>query len=350
MKGITIVLPSLDPDEKLNMVVKGLLEEGFDDIVIVNDGSDEKHLEPFREADVHPEVTVLTHEVNRGKGRALKTAFSYIRENRQGILGVVTVDGDNQHTPGDIKACAEKMVQTGEVIFGCRDFDAPNVPKKNKMGNRITSMVMRLFCGIKLSDTQTGLRAIPFQYLDMMGQVKGERFEYETEMIFALKRERIPFREVVIQTVYIEENKSTHFDPWKDSFRIYRIIFAFMFSSCLSFLIDYAIFTFLVFVMGERVDRWMRLLCAVFPARAVSSLFNYHVNRKKVFQSEAPAKETILKYYLLCIIQTACSYGLVYLFSASFSASYVLEAPIKIVVDVFLFLISFRIQQFWVFK
>ena len=212
MEGITVVLPSLNPDEKLNQVVNGLLEEGFRDIVIVNDGSDADHMEPFREAQTHPEVTLLTHEVNRGKGRALKTAFAYIRENRREIAGVVTVDGDNQHRPKDIRACAEKMAATGEVIFGCRNFGGPDVPKKSRYGNLLTSFVLRLFCGIKLSDTQTGLRAIPYSCLELMEEVKGERFEYETEMIFALKRERIPFREVVIETVYLEENKSSHFD------------------------------------------------------------------------------------------------------------------------------------------
>ena len=78
MEGITIVLPSLNPDEKLNIVVEGLLQEGFSDIVIVNDGSDGQHMQPFAEAGAHPEVTILTHEVNKGKGRALKTAFEYI--------------------------------------------------------------------------------------------------------------------------------------------------------------------------------------------------------------------------------------------------------------------------------
>lgn len=350
MKNITIVLPSLDPDEKLNKVVKGLLEEGFEDIVIVNDGSQEKNLVYFEEAAAHPEVTVLTHESNKGKGRALKTAFSYILENRKGILGVVTVDGDNQHTPKDIKACAEKMAQTGDVIFGCRDFGAPNVPKKNRMGNRLTSLVLRLFCGIKLSDTQTGLRAIPYQYLELMGRVKGERFEYETEMIFALKREKINFREVLIETVYIEDNQTTHFDPIRDSFRIYRIIFAFMFSSIASFLIDYLLFTVLVFLLDQKVDRWMKLLFAVFPARVVSSLFNYTMNRKTVFRSDAPVKQTMLRYYMLCVVQTACSYGLVFLLSAICDANAALEVVLKAVVDVFLFLISFRIQQFWVFR
>ena len=102
MKGITIVLPSLNPDEKLGLVVNGLLAAGFDDIVIVNDGSDAEHMAPFEEAKRRPEVTVLTHERNQGKGRALKTAFAYVRDNRPDCLGVVTVDGDNQHLPKDI--------------------------------------------------------------------------------------------------------------------------------------------------------------------------------------------------------------------------------------------------------
>lgn len=350
MEGITIVLPSLDPDEKLNMVVNGLLEEGFRDIVIVNDGSDEEHLAPFMEAAVHPEVTVLKHDGNKGKGRALKTAFSYVLENRPDSLGVVTVDGDNQHLPKDIKACAEKMLQTGDVIFGCRNFDLPNVPRHNRMGNKITSMVLRLFCGIKLSDTQTGLRAIPRKHLELMTKVRGERFEYETEMIFALKRDRIHFQEVVIETVYIEENKSTHFQPVKDSFRIYGIIFMFMFSSIASFLVDYVLFTILVFALEDRLTRSMKLLCAVFPARAVSSLFNYTLNRKAVFRSDAPMKQTILRYYALCVVQTCCSYGLVYLLSALCDAGSALEVWLKVIADVFLFMISFRIQQHWVFR
>ena len=128
MKNISIVLPSLNPDEKLNMVVEGLLNVGFTDIVIVNDGRDDAHLEPFCKAKEHKEVTVLTHEVNRGKGRALKTAFSYILQNRKDCAGVVTVDGDNQHTAKDILACAKAMSESGNVVLGCRDFSKENVP------------------------------------------------------------------------------------------------------------------------------------------------------------------------------------------------------------------------------
>lgn len=349
MKGITVVLPSLNPDEKLNLVVNGLLAEGFDDIVIVNDGSDAAHMAPFEEAAKHPEVTVLVHEVNKGKGRALKTAFAYVREHRPEGLGVVTVDGDNQHLPKDIKACAGKMTETGDVIFGCRDFGLPNVPWKSRFGNRCTSLVLRLFCGIRLSDTQTGLRAIPAKYLEMMCRVRGERFEYETEMILALKQAKIGFREVVIETVYIEDNKSTHFHPIKDSLKIYRIIFAFVFSSAASCVIDYLIFSVLVFLLDPFMTRWIKLLAAFLPARLVSSLFNYTMNRKAVFHSEAPVRQTIVRYYILCVLQAACSYGLIGLLSELFDAGSLLEIVLKAIVDMVLFLISFRIQQAWVF-
>lgn len=350
MQGITIVLPSLNPDEKLNMVVDGLLNKGFQDIVLVNDGSDEAHMEPFEKACTHPEVTLLTHEVNKGKGRALKTAFAYIMENRKDCIGVVTVDGDNQHTPKDILACAEMMARTGDVVFGCRNFKGPEVPTKNKIGNISTSVVLGIFCGIKLSDTQTGLRAIPFKHLELMGRIQGERFEYETEMIFAFKREGIKFREVLIDTVYIEDNASTHFDPLKDSLKIYRIIFAFIFSSGASCLIDYLVFSVLVFLLAEKVDMALQLFAATFLARVVSSIFNYCMNRKAVFRSDAPVKNTLLKYYALCIVQTSCSYGLVYLISMLVQAGSVLEIGIKIIVDIVLFLLSFRIQQAWVFR
>lgn len=319
-KKVTIVLPSLNPDEKLNKVVDGLLSAGFEDIVLVNDGSDEAHLEPFRQAAAHKEVTLLTHEVNKGKGRALKTAFSYVVDNRKQTAGVITVDGDNQHTVKDIRACAEKMLECKDkVILGCRDFTQDNVPWKSRVGNVSTSLVFRLFCGIKISDTQTGLRAIPYQYLPLMCEVEGERFEYETQMLFAIKKNHIGMEEVKIETVYLEDNASTHFDPIKDSLKIYKIIFKFMISSGTSFLIDYGIYSLLVFLIGGNFSRGLRLFIATFVARAVSSICNYTMNKKAVFKSKASVSRSLIRYYILCVFQTAASYELLYLLNAHIS-------------------------------
>lgn len=348
---VTVILPSYNPDEKLMLVVKGLVEKGFDDIVIVNDGSDEAHREPFLEAVKYPQVTLLNHEVNKGKGRALKTAFTYCMENRPDITGVVTVDGDNQHLPEDIWACAEEMERKKHtLILGVRDFSGDDVPKKSKYGNNLTKFVFRAFCGLKISDTQTGLRAIPTEYLETMTEVSGERYEYETQMLLILKKSHIPYSEVKITTVYIEENATSHFHPIRDSLKIYRVIFKFLLSSGLSFLIDYGIFTLLVCLIADNMNRGERLLIATLTARVISSICNYTMNRKTVFKSKASVKGSLARYYLLCICQTAASYGLVYLLTGLISVQGFLESLVKIVVDVVLFLLSFQIQKRWVFR
>ncbi len=362
MAGNTIVvLPSLNPDYRLNLVVDGVLKEGFKRIVIVNDGSDEEHLAPFKEASEKPGVTVLTHEVNKGKGRALKTAFSYVIENISDCDGVVTIDGDNQHAPVDIKACTDAMEKSGSIVLGCRDFTQDNVPWKSRNGNNITKFVFRAFCGIKISDTQTGLRAIPFKYIPDMLETEGERFEYETNMLLEIHSRGIPMSEVKIQTLYEDiENSTSHFHPFRDSFKIYKVILKYLFSSGVSSLIDLVMFFLLSLLFTRLITENFSLLSYVFEpdysicflatlgARVVSSVFNYKVNRNVVFKSKA--KGCVLRYYILAVIQLSVSAMLVSLLSVLFSAGSFLRTVCKAVVDVILFFISFRIQQAWVFK
>lgn len=357
--NVTAVLPSLNPDDTLVEVAESLLEAGFREIVVINDGSDEAHLEPFQKAAKHPEVVLLTHEVNRGKGAAMKTAFRWLLENRPDCAGVVTVDGDGQHLAADVKNCAQRMIEEKDkMVLGCRNFDDPQVPWKSRTGNRITRMVFKIFCGFPISDTQTGLRAIPYQVLPLMCETKGERYEYETEMFFTLKKAHVGIVEEKIATVYEPGNPSSHFKPFRDALSIYRRIiafscgqlFAYILSSGASFLLDYGLFTLLDLLMGDKVSRLTRLLLATFPARAVSSLFNYTVNRKLVFRSEGPVKETMLRYYALCVAQVTASFSLVFLFSTLLRATAAAEPAIKLAVDILLFLISYQIQRRWVFQ
>ena len=184
---VTIVLPSLDPDEKFLGVVSGLVNAGFEDIVVVNDGSKPENVHWFEKAAAMG-AHVLTHEVNMGKGRALKDAFAYVSAQRPNSYGAVTIDGDGQHLLQDIIACAQAMLDNEDkVIMGCRDFNAPDIPPRSRGGNKFTSNLFKFGCGIILSDTQTGLRAIPRQYLDAFCEIKGERFEYETNMLLQMK-------------------------------------------------------------------------------------------------------------------------------------------------------------------
>ena len=274
LSRISVVLPSLDPDEKLNAVIDGLLEYGFTDIILVNDGSRAENLHYFTDAAAaHPEIHFLQHEVNRGKGAALKTAFTWFLANRPDGLGVVTVDGDNQHHPADTRACCERMLETGHIVLGCRDFTLDNVPARSRFGNHVTSAVFRIFVGMTVSDTQTGLRAIPRDALEILTAVKGDRFEYETNMLLAMKDNGLPFEEVKIRTVYIEENASSHFHPIRDSWRIYKLILAHFFrytlSSLTSALVDTAAFSLLGWVLRHWMEGFALTAAAGVGARII---------------------------------------------------------------------------------
>ena len=358
LNNISIILPSLDPDEKLPGVIEGLLEVGFRDILLINDGSKPENLHYFTDAAAaHPEVTLLHHAVNRGKGAALKTAINYFLVHRPEGMGVVTVDGDGQHHKLDILACAEAMKESGELVLGVRDFDHPDVPLRSRFGNKTTCGIFKLFVGMSVSDTQTGLRAIPRRDLGTMLAIEGDRFEYETNMLLILKQKSIPFREVKIRTVYIEENKSSHFRVIRDSWRIYKLILAHFFkyglSSIASSVVDVAMYSWLCSLVIHPQDAYpaMKLMLCAIGARAVSSVLNFITNRSLVFKSESGFWTTFIKYYALAIPQMILQALLTNTLTAHFGAytSASLRTLLYMIVMVCLFMLSFTIQQRWVF-
>ncbi|MDE6662021.1 MAG: bifunctional glycosyltransferase family 2/GtrA family protein [Lachnospiraceae bacterium] len=350
INNMSVILPSYKPDEKLLAVLEGLSGKGFHDVIVVNDGSGSEFDVLFEKAGAFPNVTVLTHPENRGKGCALKTAFSYCMENRPSCTGVITVDGDNQHHPDDIYACCLKLSEIpDQIVLGARNFSADEVPFRSRFGNVMTRSVFRFACGIRITDTQTGLRAIPAQYLPLMLETAGERYEYETNMLLEMKTHDIPFTEVTIRTIYLDDNDSSHFNPLKDSIKIYRTIFAFLASSLMSALLDIALFFLLISILTYFMpDGAWNVVIATAAARVCSSLFNYLLNSKKVFRSKN--KSSLARYYLLCILQFAASAGLVSLASNLCGAGNVGKTLIKAIVDTVLFLISYQIQKEWVFK
>lgn len=350
-KETAIILPSLDPDEKFEKVVNGLVENGFQHIVIVDDGSGDAHRHWFDRAEERPQCTVLHHEVNRGKGRALKTAFAYVLENLPEMEGVITIDGDGQHLVEDIIACGERMLQEKDkVVLGCRDFDQPGVPARSVAGNKTTSRLFRICYGIKLSDTQTGLRAIPRSCLARFCKIDGERFEYETNMLLHMKRMGIGFIEQPIATVYEDNNSCSHYDSVKDSWRIFKIMFKFLLSSMGSTLVDLGIFYLVMKLFGAGLGKYAALV-ATAVARLCSSFANFNANNSVVFSNKGHYKRAMLRYYCLCIPQMLVSAGLVTLINHLLSNSVpIIATLVKFVVDTCLFFISYQIQREWVFS
>lgn len=355
-EAVAVILPSLDPDEKFTGVVDGLVEDGFQHIVIVDDGSDAEHHKYFDEAARHPQCTVLHHEVNKGKGRALKTAFAHVREHFPSLSGVVTIDGDGQHLLPDIVACADRMLAEGDkVVLGCRDFNQPGVPPRSVAGNKTTSRLFRLCYGIRLSDTQTGLRAIPASCLERFGRIEGERFEYETNMLLQMKRMGVDFVEQPITTVYDPEDYSSHYNAIKDSWRIFKIMFKFLLSSGASMLIDNGLFYLIMKLFGAGLGKYATVYATVI-ARIFSSFANFNANNSVVFGNKGNYRRAMLRYYCLCIPQMLVSAGavtgLVFLAGRllGHSCPPLLATLIKIVVDTILFFLSYHIQREWVFS
>ncbi len=356
LQKITVVLPSLDPDEKLKAVIDGLLEYGFTDIILVNDGSKPENVHYFEEAAQHPEVNVLTHPVNYGKGVALKTAFNWFLENRPEQFGVVTVDGDNQHHPEDTRACALHMMEHELLTLGVRDFSLPHVPERSRKGNRITSAVFKIFCSMEISDTQTGLRAIPRKDVETLVKVKGDRFEYETNMLLALKENDIAFDEVKIRTVYIEENKSSHFRVIRDSWRIYKLILAHFFKYTVSSLVSSVVEIALVWAFTAIFNSLLAgaALTAVVTggSRLLSSIVNFFMNKKLVFRSKVATGTAMVRYALLMALSLGLQFGFNELFYTIFSIGgeqEFLRTVVHVLVMSALFVMNYFVQQRWVF-
>jgi len=350
-----ILIPSLEPDERLPAYIQKLKEGGFAHIVVIDDGSGEAYQPIFSEVDAVEDTVVLHHEVNKGKGVALKTGYRYIMDNMPDITGVITADADGQHTVRDCLRLAEQLEKGERALYlGSRDFNLENVPPKSRSGNKITSTVFKLLYGQYLPDTQTGLRAFRKEELPFMAEVEGERYEYEMKVLIACSRARIPMIPITIETIYENENEGTHFHPIRDSWRIYKVIFGsffkFMSVSIICFLIDQILALILrkwiLPPIGFARGTMLNLQVSGWGARLVSSVINFMMNKKLVFQMKGKAGKPALKYAILCIAIITVSNAGVWALGQIGMADWLA----KILMDTVLYFASYRFQERWVFK
>ena len=350
-----ILIPSLEPDERLPAYIRKLKEGGFAHIVVVDDGSSEAYKPIFDEVDAVEDTVVLRHEVNKGKGVALKTGYKYIMENMPDITGVITADADGQHTVEDCLHLAEQLEKGEKALYlGSRDFNQENVPPKSRSGNKITTAVFKLLYGQYLPDTQTGLRAFRKEELPFMYEVEGERYEYEMKVLIACSRARIPMIPITIETIYENDNKGTHFHPVRDSFRVYKVILGsfikFMSVSLICFLIDQILALVLrkwiLPPMGLARGTMMNLQVSGWGARLISSVINFVLNKNLVFKMKGKAGKPALRYALLCVAIITISNAGVWLLGRIGMVDWLA----KILMDTTLYFASYRFQERWVFK
>ena len=331
-----VLIPAYKPDEKLIALTQRLLAEDLS-VVVVDDGSGEEFADIFAKLD--KKVYHIGYPVNKGKGAALKTGIKYIYEELPECERLVTADADGQHTCEDIKkVLAVSQKNPGALVLGSREFSG-EVPFKSKAGNTITRWVFSAASGVKVRDTQTGLRCFDRACMQRFALIEGERYEYEINMLLSAAREQIPIIEETIATIYIDDNASSHFNPFKDSFKIYMCIFKFAASSFLAFIIDYVLFLLFHLFMSEVV--------ANVASRLISAAINFKVNKDVVFKGNEDTGKALIKYALLAAVVLLLDTLILKLFTQVIGIPHYLA---KIIAEIIMFFFNFPIQGKYVYR
>ena len=244
---ITVLIPALKPSGQLLSVISALsVDARVNRIILVNDGSPATCDAVFEVAVKDPKVVVLRHALNLGKGAALRTGMNHFLCTDTSNSVLVTADADGQHLRADILTVGERAMHTpGELVMGARGFSG-NVPLRSRFGNNLTRTVYRTIMGPSLTDTQTGLRAIPRPLMESLLHVRINGYDFEMQMLVMAARERMIITQVPIQTVYIENNRDSHFNPLLDSIRIYYVFVRHLSVALLSLLGDFVVFAWML--------------------------------------------------------------------------------------------------------
>ena len=284
MKRQFALIPAYKPNENLISFIQSLEARGLE-VIVVNDGSGEDYLPLFHKIQEQSLAKVIHLEKNQGKGAALKAGLSYLNTINDDFQ-VITLDADGQHSLQDALFLLQKsMEEEGSLFLGSR-AQSKDSPLRSRIGNYLTKKVFSLTTGVRVEDTQTGMRAFSKQLIPKLLKIQGNRYEYEMNMLLDFAKQGIPIKEYPIETIYINDNEESHFDTVKDSIRIYSQILKFISSSLLSFCIDFLLYTLSFALSGS-------ILFSNAFARLISLHCNFFMNKNYVFQntSERTGKE-----------------------------------------------------------
>jgi len=334
-----VLIPAYKPDERMLGLIEALKQIGFTRLIVIDDGNGERYATLFDRAEAAGAV-VLKHPVNRGKGAALKTGLQHILSDAP--CPVVTADADGQHAPEDVKRIADKLAEEPEaLVLGVRDKS--RMPLRSKLGNTLTCWTLGAVSGLWIDDTQTGLRGLPAGALEDFSRLKGDRYEYEMNMLLAVRQKRMQVEQVVIKTIYIDDNRGSSFRVLRDSVRIYatllRQLITFLGSSAIAAAIDLATFTVLQILYPSL------LMVAVVSSRAASATVNYFINKNLVFRSSCGAKCAV-RYITLVVVMMILSYLII----RALTFIHIPSVLAKIMGDMVLLFFNYGVQRHIVFQ
>ena len=304
MKNI-LVIPAFNPSVNLINLIDKLLNS-FVKIIIIDDGSiSYESKDIFNKLEKLSKILILKHKVKLGKGKALKTGYEYCVNNIE-FDYLITADADGQHLDSDIiRVSNNTLIQKSDLIMGEREFDA-KVPFRSRVGNVITAKIFSFLYALNLKDTQTGLRAYKKDIIKELILIKGNGYEYESNVLKWVAKSKKKISSIKISTVYIDDNSSSHFSPIKDSIKIYISIIGFPVSSFVSFLLDYLIFIILYISTNA-------LFISIFFARIASGFVNFRINKFFFLDNQEKPFWYVQRYLILSIAVLIISYLLILL-------------------------------------
>ena len=343
-----LVIPTIDPDERLISLVDDMRNRGLCNIIVVNDGSSEASHPLFLEIEQRG-AYVFHHAVNMGKGQAIKTALMHIRSLFPHATHFVTMDDDGQHLPDDVVAvCRAAADHPTCIVLGTRDFKSKDVPARSRVGNAFSSAYFKMDTGMTCPDTQTGLRAVPMKQLGLALSTPGTRYDYEMNFLTDAVKHDVPVAMVPITTVYENNNEASHFSPVRDSLLIFKQFFRFAGSSITCACVDLALFALITTLFNLKVAALVAM--ATIIARLTSGALNFALNRWWSFADSGSKQGRVdsqgARYLALFCAQMLASMTLV-------TALSFLPLPlvgVKALVDGTLFVVSYFVQRNWVFK
>lgn len=212
-----VVIPVYNHASTLPAVVEEA--QRYVPVFVVDDGSTDGVADWLR---TRENLRWVRHEVNRGKGEALRTGFRLAQES--GFTHAITLDADGQHRPAQIPEFARRCRERPDaVLVGVRDFHAAGAPSDRHWANRISNFWFWAATGVRLGDTQCGYRAYPLEWVTQVATRTG-RYGYELELLVRASWMDRPLVPVPVDVLYNEQTvKGSHFRPVVDCLRIARL-------------------------------------------------------------------------------------------------------------------------------
>ena len=336
-----ILIPAYRPDgEILKRIIRQISCFDVDHIIVVDDGNGPEFEPLFDQIKELKKTWVLHHPENKGKGSALRTGFRHILRSIPGFSCVVTVDAGGQHLPRDVKKIIDAVLNHEEsIILGVRDFKG-KVPLRSYIGNKLTYLMFRGVTGRKITDTQTGLRAIPRTILEELVGLSSRRYAYELEMLLTLVHRRIPIVEVPITTVYEDNSAMSSFRPVSDSISVYTTLFRWWISFKLFQILKYSLSS--IFSTITDFGAYILLIHFSFGigpasilARGLSVMIHFSANKYFTFSvKNLPDVKEIGKYLLVVGLNLSLSIGFIHLLVRYLPVG---EVTAKVMAQLFLF-------------